>query len=81
MTLSEEKINLLAGYSPLVLHNFEDICEKIYNTNTNAVGSYLKLLDQTIAKEATCEILIPLYTKNFDETDELFQTFQLPMGL
>ena len=41
--------------------------KKIYNTNTNAVGSYLQLLDQTIAKEATCEILIPLYTKNFDE--------------
>ena len=41
--------------------------KRIYNTNTNAVGSYLQLLDQTIAKEATCEILIPLYSKNFEE--------------
>jgi tetratricopeptide (TPR) repeat protein len=41
--------------------------KRVYNTNTNAVGSYLQLLDQTIAKEATCDILIPLYTKNFEE--------------
>ena len=41
--------------------------KKRYNTNTNAVGSYLQLLDQTIAKEATCDILIPLYSKNFEE--------------
>ena len=41
--------------------------KKRYNTNTNAVGSYLQLLDQTIAKEATCEILVPLYSKNFEE--------------
>ena len=41
--------------------------KRIYNTNSNAVGSYLQLLDQTIAKEATCDILIPLYSKNFEE--------------
>ena len=41
--------------------------KRIYDTNSNAVGSYLQLLDQTIAKEATCDILVPLYSKNFDE--------------
>ena len=41
--------------------------KKRYDTNSRAVGSYLQLLDQTIAKEATCEILVPLYTKNFEE--------------
>ena len=41
--------------------------KRIYDTNSNAVGSYLQLLDQTIAKEATCDILIPLYSKNFEE--------------
>ena len=41
--------------------------KKIYNTNSNAVSAYLQLIDQLIAKEATCDILIPLYTKNFEE--------------
>ena len=53
--------------SGIALSSSEVRNKKIYNTNTNAVGSYLKLLDQTIAKEATCDILIPLYTKNFEE--------------
>ena len=41
--------------------------KKIYDTNSNAVSAYLKLIDQRIAKEATCDILIPLYSKNFEE--------------
>ena len=41
--------------------------KKIYDTNSNAVSAYLQLIDQLIAKEATCDILIPLYTKNFGE--------------
>ncbi len=41
--------------------------KKIYDTNSNAVSAYLQLIDQLIAKEATCDILIPLYTKNFEE--------------
>ena len=53
--------------SGIALSSSETRNKKIYNTNSNAVGSYLKLLDQTIAKEATCDILIPLYTKNFEE--------------
>jgi tetratricopeptide (TPR) repeat protein len=40
--------------------------KKIYDTNSNAVSAYLKLIDQRIAKEATCDILIPLYSKNFE---------------
>jgi len=41
--------------------------KKIYNTNSKAVSAYLQLIDQLIAKEATCDILIPLYSKNFEE--------------
>ena len=41
--------------------------KKIYNTNSNAVSAYLQLIDQLIAKEATCDILIPLYSANFEE--------------
>ena len=41
--------------------------KKIYDTNSNAVSAYLRLIDQRIAKEATCDILIPLYSKNFEE--------------
>ena len=41
--------------------------KRIYDTNSNAVSAYLKLIDQLIAKEATCDILIPLYSKNFEE--------------
>jgi hypothetical protein len=37
--------------------------KKIYDTNSNAVSAYLRLIDQRIAKEATCDILIPLYSK------------------
>ena len=41
--------------------------KRIYDTNSNAVSAYLQLIDQLIAKEATCDILVPLYTKNFEE--------------
>ena len=41
--------------------------KKIYNTNSNAVSAYLQLIDQLIAKEASCDILIPLYSENFEE--------------
>ena len=41
--------------------------KRIYDTNSNAVSAYLRLIDQLIAKEATCDILIPLYSKNFEE--------------
>ena len=41
--------------------------KKIYNTNSNAVSAYLQLIDQLIAKEATGDILIPLYSENFEE--------------
>ena len=44
--------------------------KKIYDTNSNAVSAYLKLIDQLIAKEATCDILIPLYSKNFEENKD-----------
>ena len=41
--------------------------KRIYDTNSRAVSAYLQLIDQLIAKEATCDILIPLYSKSFEE--------------
>tara|TARA_B100001063_G_scaffold53529_1_gene47550 strand:+ start:2133 stop:3524 length:1392 start_codon:yes stop_codon:yes gene_type:complete len=41
--------------------------KRIYDTNSKAVSAYLQLIDQLIAKEATCDILIPLYSKNFEQ--------------
>ena len=35
--------------------------------NSNAIGVFLKNLDAIIAKESSCENLIPLYERNFDE--------------
>ena len=41
--------------------------KKVYEVNSNAIAVMLKNLDAIIAKEATCENLIPLYNKNFEE--------------
>ena len=41
--------------------------KKVYEVNSNAIAIMLKNLDAIIAKEATCENLIPLYNKNFEE--------------
>ena len=48
--------------------------KRIYNVNSNAIGTFLSNLDAIIAKEATCENLIPLYKRNFEEnkTDPLW---------
>lgn len=40
--------------------------KRVYNINTNAIGTFLSNLDAIIAKEATCENLIPLYKRNFE---------------
>jgi tetratricopeptide (TPR) repeat protein len=40
--------------------------KRVYNINSNAIGTYLSNLDAIIAKEATCENLIPLYQRNFE---------------
>lgn len=40
--------------------------KRIYNVNSKAIGTFLSNLDAIIAKEATCENLIPLYKRNFD---------------
>jgi len=53
--------------SGIALTSKEARNKRIYDTNSNAVSAYLQLIDQLIAKEATCDILIPLYTKNFEE--------------
>ncbi|MEC7773111.1 MAG: hypothetical protein VYE25_01080, partial [Bacteroidota bacterium] len=52
--------------SGVALTSKEERNKRIYDTNSNAVGAYLKLIDQRIAKEATCDILIPLYSKSFE---------------
>ncbi len=53
--------------SGIPLSSKEVRSKRIYDTNSNAVSAYLQLIDQLIAKEATCDILIPLYSKNFEE--------------
>ncbi len=41
--------------------------KRIYGTNSNAISIFLKNLDAIIAKESSCENLIPLYERNFDQ--------------
>lgn len=41
--------------------------KRVYDVNSNAIGTFLSNLDAIIAKEATCENLIPLYQRNFEE--------------
>ena len=53
--------------SGVALTSKEERNKRIYDTNSNAVGAYLQLIDQKIEKEATCDILIPLYSKSFQE--------------
>ncbi|MGB1019554.1 MAG: hypothetical protein ACPGVF_00465 [Flavobacteriaceae bacterium] len=40
--------------------------KRVYEVNSKAIGTFLSNLDAIIAKEATCENLIPLYQENFD---------------
>ncbi|MGB2086178.1 MAG: hypothetical protein ACPIA1_05670 [Flavobacteriaceae bacterium] len=40
---------------------------RVYDVNSNAIGIYLKNLDGIIAKESSCDNLIPLYQRNFEE--------------
>ncbi len=44
--------------------------KRVYNINSNAIGTYLRNLNAIIVKEATCENLIPLYQKNFNVNKE-----------
>ena len=41
--------------------------KRVYDINSNAIGVFLKNLDAIIAKESSCENLIPLYQSNFEE--------------
>lgn len=41
--------------------------KRVYGVNSNAIGTFLSNLNAIIAKEATCENLIPLYQRNFEE--------------
>jgi len=40
--------------------------KRVYDVNSNAIGTFLSNLDAIIAKEATCENLVPLYQENFE---------------
>jgi tetratricopeptide (TPR) repeat protein len=40
--------------------------KRIYDVNSNAIGTYLSNLNTIIIKEATCSNLIPLYKRNFE---------------
>ncbi|MAH82664.1 MAG: hypothetical protein CMC21_05380 [Flavobacteriaceae bacterium] len=48
--------------------------KRVYNVNSRAIGIFVSNLDAIIAIEATCENLIPLYQRNFEEnkTDPLW---------
>ena len=41
--------------------------KRVYNVNSRAIGIFLSNLDAIIAIEASCENLIPLYQRNFEE--------------
>lgn len=41
--------------------------KRVYDTNANAIGIFVKNLDAIIAKEASCENLIPLYQSSLAE--------------
>ena len=41
--------------------------KKVYDTNSRAIGIFVSNLDAIISKESTCENLIPLYQRNFEE--------------
>jgi len=41
--------------------------KRAYESQSNAIGTFLRNLDLIIQKEATCENLVPLYRKNFEE--------------
>ncbi len=41
--------------------------KKVYDTNSRAIGIFVSNLDAIISKESTCENLIPLYQRNFQE--------------
>ena len=60
--------------SGTALTSRESRSKRIYNVNSNAIGTFLSNLDAIIAKEATCENLIPLYQRNFEanKTDALW---------
>ncbi len=45
----------------------EQRSKRVYETNVLAFSTYANNLDAIISKESSCENLIPLYRKNFDE--------------
>ena len=52
--------------SGTALTSRETRSKRVYEVNSNAIGTFLSNLDAIIAKEATCENLIPLYQRNFE---------------
>ena len=44
--------------------------KRAFGINSNASVTYLKNLNAIIAKESTCENLVPLYRKNLEENKE-----------
>ena len=50
----------------LVITSREARNKRAYESQSNAIGTFLRNLDVIIQKEATCENLVPLYRKNFE---------------
>ena len=53
--------------SGVALTSREKRNKRVYEINSNASNIYLRNLNAIIAKESTCENLIPLYRKNLEE--------------
>ncbi len=53
--------------SGIALTSREKRNKRVYEINSNASNIYLRNLNAIIAKESTCENLIPLYRKNLEE--------------
>ena len=51
----------------LIITSKETRNKRAYESQSNAIGTFLRNLDLIIQKEATCENLVPLYRKNFEE--------------
>ena len=51
--------------SPLSTKDFKN--KKKFDTNSRAIGIFLSNLDAIISKESSCENLVPLYKRNFEE--------------
>ena len=56
MTISDKQFDYISGFSPVTLHNFQQICEKIYNFNNNNKILLTILIDKYSSKDSLYKI-------------------------